>query len=146
MALIMADPEPENMLSAKFSIPYAVAASLIHETTDLTAFYPDKLKDPRVRELAQKVQVMADPDMNLRRFDYPAARVTVRLGNGHEITDSVTAHRGDTHNPVPKQELIDKFSLLAKDALGEDGAGRVVGLIGRIDALGDIKELTAELG
>ena len=146
LALIMADPEPENMLSAKFSIPYAVAASLIHETTDVTAFYPDKLKDPRVRELAQKVQVMADPDMNLRRFDYPAARVTVRLGNGHEITDSVTAHRGDTHNPVPKQELIDKFSLLAKDALGEDGAGRVVGLIGRIDALGDIKELTEELG
>ena len=27
LALIMADPEPENMLAAKFSIPYAVAAS-----------------------------------------------------------------------------------------------------------------------
>ena len=141
LALIMADPAPENMLAAKFSIPYAVAASLIHETTDVTAFYPDKVDDPRVRELARKVRVLGDPDMNLRRFDYPAARVTVRLENGHEITDSVTAHRGDTLNPVPKQELIEKFKFLANDALGEEGAGRVVGL----ESLADIKELTANL-
>lgn len=146
LALIMADPEPENMLSAKFSIPYAVAASLIHESTDVTAFYPDKVNDRRVRELAQKVHVMADPDMNLRRFDYPAARVTVRLENGHEITDSVTAHRGDTHNPAPREELMDKFSFLAKGSLGEDGVGRVTGLVGRLESLKDIKKLTAELG
>ena len=141
----MADPAPENMLAAKFSIPYAVAASLIHETTDVTAFYPDKVDDPRVRELARKVRVLGDPDMNLRRFDYPAARVTVRLENGHEITDSVTAHRGDTLNPVPKQELIEKFKFLANDALGEEGAGRVVDLVDRLESLADIKELTANL-
>ena len=146
IALIMADPEPENMLSAKFSIPYAVAVSLIHDSTDVTAFYPDKVDDPQVRELARKVHVMADPDMDLRRFDYPAARVTVRLENGREITDSVTAHRGDTHNPVPREELVDKFSNLAKDTLGEEGVGRVVDLVGRIDSLGDVRELTAALG
>ncbi len=145
LALIMADPAPENMLAAKFSIPYAVAASLIHETTDVTAFYPDKVDDPRVRELARKVRVLGDPDMSLRRFDYPAARVTVRLQNGHEITDSVTAHRGDTLNPVPKQELIEKFKFLANDALGEEGAGRVVDLVDRLESLADIKELTANL-
>ena len=145
LALIMADPAPENMLAAKFSIPYAVAASLIHESTDVTAFYPDKVDDPRVRELARKVRVLGDPDMNLRRFDYPAARVTVRLENGHEITDSVTAHRGDTLNPVPKQELIEKFKFLANDALGEEGAGRVVDLVDRLESLADIKELTANL-
>jgi len=145
LALIMADPAPENMLAAKFSIPYAVAASLIHETTDVTAFYPDKVDDPRVRELARKVRVLGDPDMNLRRFDYPAARVTVRLENGHEITDSVTAHRGDTLNPVPKQELIEKFKFLANAALGEEGAGRVVDLVDRLESLADIKELTANL-
>jgi len=146
LALIMADPKPENMLSAKFSIPYALAVSLIHHSTDVTAFYPEKVNDPRVWELAQKVHVMADPDMNLRRFDYPAARVTVRLENGREITDSVTAHRGDTHNPAPREELVDKFSFLAKDTLGEAGIGRVVDLVGRIDTLEDIRELTTALG
>lgn len=145
LALIMANPEPENMLAAKFSIPYAVAASLIHESTDVTAFYPDKVDDPRVRELARKVHVLGDPDMNLRRFDYPAARVTVRLENGHEITDSVTAHRGDTLNPVPKQELIEKFKFLANDALGQEGVGGVVDLVDRLEALADIKELTSNL-
>jgi len=67
------------------------------------------------------------------------------LQNGHEITDSVTAHRGDTLNPVPKQELIEKFKFLANDALGEEGAGRVVDLVDRLESLADIKELTANL-
>ena len=146
LALIMADPNPENMLSAKFSIPYAVAASLIHETTDVTAFYPEKLNDPRVRELAQKVHVMVDPDMSLRRYDYPAARVTVRLESGREITDSVTAHRGDTHNPAPREELVDKFRFLTKDTLGDEMVGRVVDIVGRIETLDDVRELTAVLG
>lgn len=146
LALIMADPKPENMLSAKFSIPYAVAASLVHSSTDVTAFYPEKVNDRRVHELAQKVHVMADPDMDLRRFDYPAARVTVRLESGREITDSVTAHRGDTHNPAPREELLDKFSFLARDSLGEKGIGRIMDLVDRIDKLADVRELTAELG
>lgn len=142
LALIMADPKPENMLSAKFSIPYAVAASLIHQSTDVTAFYPEKLDDPRVLGLAQKVEVLGDEEMSLRRFDYPSARVTVRLQNGHEITDSVTAHRGDTHNPVPREELVEKFRFLANDSLGEEGVSRVVDLVGRIENLADVRELT----
>ena len=38
LATIMTDPVPPNMLAAKFSLPYALAAVVTHRTTDVTAF------------------------------------------------------------------------------------------------------------
>ena len=70
----MANPTPENMLSAKFSIPYALAAGLIGGETGAPAFYQDQLENPTVRSLAQRIQIISDPDMNMRRYDYPCRK------------------------------------------------------------------------
>ena len=146
LALIMADPEPQNMLSAKFSIPYAVAAALVHGTTDITAFYPEKLQDSGVAALAQRVEVASDPGMNLRRYDYPASRVDVWLADGRVLSESVIAHHGDTHNPASREELVGKFTFLASDSLGDERTRQVVDVADCLDTLGDIRELTGLLG
>ena len=39
LALIMVEPAPQNMLAAKFSIRFAVAAALVLGQTDVGAFY-----------------------------------------------------------------------------------------------------------
>ena len=145
-ASIMADPLPENMLAAKFSIPYALAALLLHHSTGVTAFFQEKVEDKKVQALAKRVEVAADSEMNLRRFDYPAARVTVRLEDGRELTEAVTAHHGDSHNPASLEELVDKFKFLAMESLGEDRARRVIEVTNCLDTLGDIRELTGLLG
>ena len=53
IAGIMDDPAPDNMLAAKFSIPYAVAAAVCYGRTDVTAFLPERVKDAELRELAR---------------------------------------------------------------------------------------------
>ena len=142
----LSDPEPKNMLAAKFSIPYAVAASLVHGSTDITAFYPDRVADPRIKDLAQKVELEADPKMDLRRYDYPAARVTVSLKDGRVIEESVTTQYGDTRNPASTEELTGKFTFLAQEVLGEERAQQVIKTVGGLDTLKDLKELTGLLG
>ena len=142
IASIMVDPAPPNMLAAKFSLPYAVAASVTQGATDITAFYDDKLGDEDTLSLAQRVSVSADPQMDLRRYDYPAARVTVSLSNGRTMSESVVAHHGDHSNPAPPDELREKFVFLAKDALGEDRMQQVIEAVARIEELPDIRELT----
>ena len=141
-ATIMTDPEPENMLAAKFSLPYAVATAVVHNSTDITAFYPDRLQDPETLSLARRVDIVADPDMDLRRYDYPAAKVAVSLKDGRTLTEDVIAHHGDAQNPASREELVGKFNFLVQDVLGEMGAARVVETVGYLDALGDIRELT----
>ena len=145
LATIMTDPSPPNMLAAKFSLPYALAAAVTLRATDVTAFYPDKLTDEDTLSLAQRVSVTADPEMDLRRYDYPAARVTVSLHDGRILSESVVAHHGDHRNPAPLDELRGKFAFLTADSLGEEGVREVVDAVSRLGEMPDIRELTALL-
>ena len=145
LATIMTDPAPPNMLAAKFSLPYALAASVTYGATDVTAFYPDRLMDEETLALSQLVSVSADPEMDLRRYDYPAARVTVSLNDGRILSESVVAHHGDYRNPAPREELSEKFTYLASDSLGEEGVREVSETVARLAELPDIRELTALL-
>ena len=146
LALIMADPEPENMLAAKFSIPYAVAAMLVRGSADVTAFYPEQIADPQTRELARVVEVVGNTEMSLRRYDYPSAKVAVSLKDGRTLQESVTAQRGDARNPVTRDELVAKFRFLAAETLGESKTQKVIDTVDSLDSLGSVRELTRLLG
>lgn len=126
IAGIMADPHPENMLAAKFSIPYAVAAAICYGRTDVTAFLPERVDRADIRQLAERVSLDSDPEMNLRRYDYPSARVAVQLADGRVRRAEVTSQRGDFSNPAGRDELLGKFDLLSRDTLGADGVQRVI--------------------
>ena len=145
IASIMTDPAPPNMLAAKFSLPYAVAAAVTQGATDVTAFYQDRLDDEATLSLAQRVSVAADPDMDLRRYDYPAARVTVSLHNGRILSESVVAHHGDHRNPASPEELRAKFAFLTEEPMGKARSREVAETVARLEELADIRELTALL-
>ena len=142
IARIMDDPAPANMLAAKFSIPYAVAAAVCYGKTDVSAFLPERVGDDDIRQLAQRVEIAADADMNLRRYDYPAARVAVQLSDGRALQSSVISQRGDATNPASRAQLLDKFRSLAEPTLGDEGVGQVIDAAGRLEKLASISELT----
>jgi len=146
MATTMDNPRPANMLAAKFSIPYAVASAVVHGATGVGAFYPQRVADRQVLALAEKVEVHADEKMDLRRYDYPTARVTVTLTGGRSLKQEVTAHRGDSRNPVTQKELHGKFLELSGGTLGEERAGKVIELVANLEQLEGIRELTVLLG
>lgn len=97
----------QNDLSTRFSLPYAVAAAIVHGHTGPEAFVPDE----RVFELAERVEVRTAEDL---KDAWPAAapaRVTVR-SRGEERTYQVDNPRGHHANSVRPQELRDKFAML----------------------------------
>jgi 2-methylcitrate dehydratase PrpD len=141
----MADPGPTSPLAAKFSIPYAVAAALVLDRTDRAAFEPPALSDPRIRELARRVEICTDPKMSPRRIDYPTAHVRIALRDGRILEDTTTVVRGDAANPVDADELVAKFLGLAAPVLGTARARRVVDQVCAVEALPNIRALTALL-
>jgi 2-methylcitrate dehydratase PrpD len=143
--LRMADPTPPNMLAAKFSIPYAVAASLVLKTAGVAAFEPAALGDPRISELARRVEVSADSEMSPRSADRPTARVRLFLRDGRILEETATVVRGDAANPVPVDEVVEKFLALSSPVLGEPRARRLAELSHELDALKDVRDLTAWL-
>jgi len=141
----MACAAPSSLLGAKFSIPYAVAAALVLGRADVAAFEEPARDDPRIRALAGRVEVRVDPEMSPRRADHPTARVEVALRSGRTVSGVTSVVRGDFEDPVPAEEVVEKFVALASRSLGAERAREVVELAHRADALKDVRELTARL-
>jgi 2-methylcitrate dehydratase PrpD len=143
--LRMAETEPRNMLGAKFSIPYAVAAALVLGRTDTGAFEERVLDDERILAMAKRVEVAADGEMTLKRADYPTAHVRIGLRDGRVLSRSTGVVRGDAANPVPSGEVVAKFSSLASGPLGERRAREIIEAVDAVESLKDVRDLTALL-
>src|SRR2546430_106442 len=124
--LRMTEAAPASMLGAKFSIPYAAAAALVLGRTDVAAFEESRLADPRIRDLAARVEVAADPEMTLKRADYPTAEVRITLADGRVLSSRAKpivgiADSGSGFNNCHRQlpELIEsvKRGVLAAGGL-----------------------------
>ena len=138
----MAQAYPPNMLSAKFHVPFAVAALLVSGHSDITAFYQNSVNDPAIRDLADRVAIVSDPTMNLQNPDKPCARVDVTLTDGRTLTESTTYHHGDYQRRRPHQELEDKFRFLTSDTLGPDRTEAVIRATTNLANIKNIRTLT----
>jgi 2-methylcitrate dehydratase PrpD len=142
----MADPSPANMLSAKFSIPYAVAGAVVKGATDVSAFRDVVRDDPRVRALAARVEVSGDAGMSVRGApDQPSARVSIELAGGRVLTREAAVVHGDAVNPRTREELEAKFRALASEALEASRAEEVVEIVARLEDVKDVRAVTALL-
>jgi len=144
--LRMADPEPANPLAARFSIPHAVAAALVLGRTDIAAFTPATLGDARIRDLARRVQIEADPEMSPRgATDRATARLAVTLRDGRVLEAEAAVVEGDAAKPVPASRVVTKFVDLATPVLGRGHAERLVEAVETADSAKDIRGLTTWL-
>src|SRR5262250_1572682 len=144
-AVRMGEPAPLSSLAARFSIPWAVSASLVLGRTDPSAFDANALADERIRALARRVEISTDPEMSPRRADAPTAHVRLVLRGGKILERTTSVVRGDTLSPVPRDEITAKFVSLAGAILGEPQARKVVDVVEDADTLGDVGALTAML-
>jgi 2-methylcitrate dehydratase PrpD len=143
--LRMLDTEPQSMLGAKFSIPYAVAAALVLGRTDTAAFEDRVLDDARIRAMAKRIDVAADDEMALKRADYPTAHVRIDLQDGRTLSQTTGVVRGDAANPVSSGEVVGKFLSLASGVLGDTRAHEIIEAVDTVDTLKDVRDLTALL-
>ena len=139
------EPAPSSSLAARFSIPWAVSASLVLGRTDPSAFDANALADERIHALARRVEISTDPEMSPRRADAPTAHVRLVLRGGKILERTTSVVRGDALSPVPRDEITAKFVSLAGAILGEPQARKVVDVVEDADALGDVGALTAML-
>ncbi len=147
-AALLANPEPESYLGAKFSIPFACATLIVNGSTGPEAFSPEAARDPRVLALARKVSVRADPELSRAVPAMRPARVTVRLRDGRVLTGLAENPRGarPAGDSVGRGELEAKFVRLVEPVVGPAAAREAVDMVLRLDELPSIGALTSVLG
>ena len=133
---------PSSSLAAKFSIPYILSAYLQDGRLDHAAFGDPRLIDPSVAALIDKVTVAEDPALTALLPRTRAARVSIR--SGHRLW-SAEAHgsRGDPHDPLSRDEVVEKFVAQASPGFGDAEARRLAAAFveGRESAISQVGAL-----
>ncbi len=109
------DQRPRNVLAGKFSVPFAVATTLVNGSSAVGSFTGENVTNPEILALAAKVTVREDPAMTAQLPDRRPARVTVTLNDGTALRAETETNRGDWADPYPPTEIRDKYlSLTAR--------------------------------
>ncbi len=112
--------KPQSPYAAKFNIPFCVATALVYGQVGLSAFTSDRLDDPKVSEVMQRISLVRDPELGkVYPERWPAiAEVTTRAGQTHAAR--IDFPKGDPRNAMSREELVAKFHNLATPALDQD--------------------------
>ena len=123
---VTGNAHPITSAEARFSLPYVVSTALVHGSVRLDAFSQDRLADPAVRRLMQRITVSVDPALDALFPRQRAARVTVRMRTGHLFEHLQTTRKGDPDAPLSDDELAGKFRELTAPVLGASGTERLL--------------------
>ena len=136
----LAAAAPTTTEQAQYSLPFPVAAALVHDRVSVSEIDGPGLCDPNVLTLASKIEMAEDDDFNAVFPRERWARVEIDLASGAKLTSQPSIGRGNADNPLSDEEINEKFETLTGGALS-----RIRPLVWGLDALPDIGSLTEAL-
>jgi 2-methylcitrate dehydratase PrpD len=135
--------EQSNLIACQFSIPFVVAAGLVHRRLGISQLSETAIHDPRVLALARRVSVAADAHFTARYPDVTPARVEVVLKDGRIMREEVEMPKGDPRAPLSEQELLEKFRDLAGLVLTPPAVDQVADAVLHLEQLRCVEDLLA---
>ncbi|MBC7332542.1 MAG: MmgE/PrpD family protein, partial [Synergistetes bacterium] len=136
-----------SVVSAQLSHPYVCAVVLLEGDAFIDQFTEEKIRDPKILELARKVEVIADPEIDklpdsLRYTVY----VDIYLKDGRSFRINQAFPKGHPQNPYTQEELERKFKILAGKVFDdEDHLNRIIEAVQNLEELPSIEELVSLL-
>ncbi|PYX72086.1 MAG: MmgE/PrpD family protein, partial [Acidobacteria bacterium] len=141
---ILSDPskyDPRTKETADHSLPYVIAAALAERQVTPAQFTMEKIMDPKIRAQLQKVEVVADPEIEKV---FPALQrviVDIMSTDGRAFTKQLDYPKGDPRNPLTDQELEEKFAALAEGVLSSRAQQRLKDAIWNLEKIDSVSKL-----
>ena len=130
-------PAPQTGLEGKFSLAFCVALALGEGDTGEPQFNDQKVRDPRLVVLRDKVKITPDPNLSLSR-----AKIKVMTKNGRVLEKFMETLDLSKDRERVKKDLMRKFQDLSAPILGEEKTKKLTSKIRRLDKISNLKTLT----
>ena len=136
---------PKSTEEAQYSLPFSVAAALVHGTIGAQHIADDALDNPAVGALQDLIDIDELDEFNAVFPEHRVARAHLLLKDGSVLVSEPTEARGDPENPVGPDVIADKFMGLVAPVLGATAADNLMDLITGLKSQPDCRELLAAL-
>lgn len=140
-------PHPRNLVEAAHSVAYFVAASVVDRGFGWDNLTPDKMRDPRIAALQDKVRYASEPPPLPDRFPHRhGGSVAIHMDDGAIHRATCRAPRGAGSRGIAWADVEAKYRQLAPRAGLEDAqVAHTLSLIRGLDHLDDVARLAAGL-
>jgi 2-methylcitrate dehydratase len=145
---ILADPskyDPRSKETADHSLPYVIAAAIADRQVTPLQFTDAKIMDPTIRAQLNKVEVIADPEIEKVFPELQRVAVRIETTDGEAFETSIDYPKGDPRNPLTDAEIEGKFDALAEPIMPADAREKVKELVWNLENLSSITELMKAL-
>ncbi len=136
---------PTTTEEAQYSLPFPVAAALVHGHLGLAQLSGGGLDDPHVLRLADRVELLDDPELSALFPAERVARVRIETADGGVHDSGDTQARWDASAPPTDEELIEKFRWLARERVSAARATELVDVVWNCAELSDVGSLVGLL-
>jgi 2-methylcitrate dehydratase len=145
---ILADPskyDPRTKETADHSLPYVIAAAVAERQVTPVQFTDAKIMDPTIRAQLNKVQVIADPEIEAVFPELQRVRVVITTTDGRRFEKQLDYPKGDPRNPLTDDEISGKFAALAQGVATPEDVERMQDAVNRCEQFDDVREFMAQL-
>jgi 2-methylcitrate dehydratase PrpD len=137
---------PQTELAAKFSLEFCTAALAFERQLGLTSFTDAFVCRPDVQDLIGRVEytTFSEPEARAAGYTIVTSFVDIMLRDGSQVGGKLDYGKGSKSNPMTPDEVEAKFRDCARFASWpEDKTERIIALVGALDHVVSIRELTA---
>ena len=134
---------PTTRETADHSLPYIIAAILIDGRFSDEIFAPDRLRDPRIHRLTDKISVLDDAELSRQFPSLIPCRIELTTNDGQRKISAVEYPRGHAKNPMTDEEVNDKFRTLTERVLPKGTLDHALGLLWKLDEADDLDAILA---
>ena len=137
--------EPVSIIDAQFCIPYTAAMVVMGKKPGPAWYTEENLKNEAIRNLARKVKVRVDPELDRLYFETNeiSARVELTTQQDEKFIQFIDIPSGDPRNPITREEVEDKFHTQAAYVLDNDSISQAINMINEFENLDHIVDLMA---
>jgi 2-methylcitrate dehydratase PrpD len=135
--------QPETVMGGQYSLPFTTAVALTRDLSNPLVYNEAAVRDPVVRELAMRVELIplevaehAEPGV------YPA-EVLIEC-DGRTYTLTTKPHKGSPRNPFTWEEIDAKFQRCTRTIISPQQAAAIVDAIAALERAKDMAD-TARL-
>ncbi len=143
---ILSNPEtrryPKTKFTADHSSYYCAAVAILDRAVGPEQFSDERLQDPRVREMTDRIFIERDPKLD--EFVSPGsgqAIVEIITKKGQKYLCQVLQPKGHPMNPMTDADVEEKFRSMAGKHMDEKQMRQIIDTIYNLEKLDDIGKL-----
>jgi len=133
---------PRDTEQAQYSIRFPVAAAVFHDHLGVDELGGEALADPRVLELASRVELIEDDECNAKFPQLQTAHVMVETTDGRSMDSGTVMSPWDVHGlPATDAELLAKFRWLVANRMPHTESMKLEELLWHVEEVSDARDI-----